>query len=214
MSNKHNPSRFYSIALGKWDNFKAATDGLIVESDSSPSVALHSLLYSNNTTNSVSITMFDDPSEGQVVHLYNIGSSLFFSGASMKTVNSSGLYANDNISFRHHNGYWYEETRCLSSGNGDVKSTTSAADWAPDVSNARVLLITATSAKTLKGLSGGYAGQVITLANVGSNTVTVSTGDCFVFTGTNAYLLTGSNACQFVCRSSTQWYGIRGEFGM
>ena len=62
-----NPSRFYSLALGKLDNFKARTDGLIAQADTTPDVLMYSLLYANNSAN-VSITDFDNGSEGQIVH--------------------------------------------------------------------------------------------------------------------------------------------------
>ena len=70
-------SRFYSLALGKFKNFSARTDGLIAQGDTTPDVALNSLLYANNSSNVV-ITDFDNGEEGQVLCLINVGSNLSF----------------------------------------------------------------------------------------------------------------------------------------
>ena len=171
---KMSVSRFYSLALGKFRNFSAKTDGLIAEGDTTPDVALNSLLYANNSS-TVVITDFDNGEEGQLIHVINLGSSLsFLKGAELLAADSSNLAKNDNITFIQHNTVWYEISRKAASAL-EVRYTPElgADNQAPDVTNAKVLVINNSGATVLAGLSGGYVGQVLTIVNVKSN-VTLS----------------------------------------
>ena len=161
-----NPSRFYSLAIGKLNNFKARTDGLIAEADTTPDVSLYSLLYANNSSN-VAITDFDNGSEGQIIYVINVGSDLSFAKSStMLVTDSSNLTKNDSIAFINHNSSWYELSRSAS-GNSTIKYAAQlAADNAyVDVTGAKVLVINNSGATVLAGLSGGYVGQVLTVVN-------------------------------------------------
>ena len=161
-----NPSRFYSLALGKLDNFKARTDGLIAQADTTPDVSMYSLLYANNSAN-VSITDFDNGSEGQIVCIINVGSDLSFTRSSTMLVSdSSNLVKDDNISFIKHASAWYELSRSHSANSAIKFSSELAADNAyVDVTGAKVLVINNSGATVLAGLSGGYVGQVLTVVN-------------------------------------------------
>jgi hypothetical protein len=161
-----NPSRFYSLAIGKLNNFKARTDGLIGEADTTPDVSMYSLLYANNSSN-VAITDFDNGSEGQIIYVINVGSNLSFTkSTTMLVSDSSNLTKNDSISFINHNSSWYELSRSAS-GNSTIKYAAQlAADNAyVDVTGAKVLVINNSGATVLAGLSGGYVGQVLTVVN-------------------------------------------------
>ena len=104
-ANNPNPSRFYSLALGKYNNFQARTDGLIAEADTTPDVSMYSLLYANNSAG-VAITDFDNGAEGQIIYVVNVGSDLSFTRSStMLVTNSSNLVKNDNISFIKHSSF-------------------------------------------------------------------------------------------------------------
>ena len=90
VADNKNVSRFYSLALGKYRNFNARTDGLIGESSTTPDVSQHSLLYANNSS-TVVITNLTNGCEGQIVQLINLNSSLSFSGTNFYLTDSSNL---------------------------------------------------------------------------------------------------------------------------
>ena len=163
-----NPSRFYSLALGKLNNFQARTDGLIAESDTTPDVSMYSLIYANNSATTV-IEDFDNGSEGQIVCLINVGSDLgFYRSSSMLVYDSSNLIKDESISFIKHKSAWYELSRSHTS-NPEVKYAIElSADNASivgGVANAKVLVIHNSGATVLTGLSGGYVGQILTIVN-------------------------------------------------
>lgn len=161
-----NPSRFYGLALGKYNNFKVRTDGLIGEADTTPDVSMYSLLYANNSSN-VSITDFDEGSEGQIIYVVNLGSDLSFTRSStMLVTDSSNLAKNDSISFIKHASAWYELSRSHSASSSIKYSSELVADNAyVDVTGAKVLVINNSGTTVLAGLSGGYVGQVLTVVN-------------------------------------------------
>lgn len=161
-----NPSRFYSLALGKYNNFQARTDGLIAEADTAPDVSMYSLLYANNSSNVV-IKGFSNGAEGQVIVVINVGSDLSFAQSSTMLVSdSSNLTKNDSIIFIKHASAWYELCRKHTSASEVKYAAQLAADNAyVDVTNAKVLVINNSGATVLAGLSGGYVGQVLTVVN-------------------------------------------------
>ena len=207
--NMPNPSRFYSLALGKLNNFKARTDGLIAEADSSPDVSLTSLLYSNNSSTLV-IQDFDGGSEGQIIHLINVGSNVSFLRGSLLVIDSSNLQTNDSITFVKHLTSWYELTRSAC-GNLAVKFAAQlAADNAyVDVTNANVLVISNSGATILTGLSGGYIGQILTIVCNGSS-VTLSNNTCVINQGSGGvgYVMPSNGAVQVV-RLASKWLTLR-----
>ena len=161
-----NPSRFYSLALGKLNNFYARTDGLIAEADTTPDVSMYSLLYANNSSN-VAITDFDNGSEGQILHIINVGSDLSFArSTSLLVQDSSNLTKNDNIAFIKHASAWYELSRSNAANSAIKYSAELPANNAyVDITNAQVLVINNSGTTILTGLSGGYVGQVLTIVN-------------------------------------------------
>ena len=209
-----NVSRFYSLALGKYNNFKSNTAGLIAEADSSPDVSLHSLLYANNSSTIV-IQDFDNGCEGQLIHLINVGSPLsFLKSAELLVKDSSNLAKNDNITFIHHNTSWYEASR-RSSANLDIlySSELGADNQAPDVTNAKVLVINNSGATVLAGLSGGYVGQILTIVNVKSN-VTLSHNALLLNadTGGVGFIITVSGAVSLININGSKWVANRYAF--
>ena len=209
VADNKNVSRFYSLALGKYKNFNARTDGLISEGATTPSVALWSLLYANNSSTYV-ITNLTDGCEGQIVQLINLGSSLSFNGSNFYLTDSSDLAKNDNISFINHNNVWYETGRSHSAVL-DVRysSELGADNQAPDITNAKVLVINNSGATILAGLSGGYIGQVLTIVCIKSS-VTLSHNACILNQGTGGigYVLVTSGAVSVV-NVGSKWLPLR-----
>jgi hypothetical protein len=167
----NNPSRFHGLALGKYNNFYARTDGLIAESDAAPDVSMYSLLYANNSATTV-VKDFSNGAEGQIVCVINVGSDLSFArGTNMLVSDSSNLVKDDSIIFIKHKTSWYELCR-KHTANSEIKYAIElSADNASivgGVANAKVLIIHNSGATVLTGLSGGYIGQILTVVNVGS----------------------------------------------
>jgi len=213
IADNKNVSRFHSLALGRYKNFSARTDGLISEGNATPDVSLWSLLYANNSSN-VIITNLTNGCEGQIVQIINIGSSLSFSGSNFLLSDSSNLAKNDNISFINHNNIWYETGRAHSSALGiQYASELGADNQAPDITNARVFVIHNSDATVLAGLSGGYVGQVLTIVNTLS-AVTLS-HNALLLNADSAgigYIITVSGAVTLININGSKWVANRYAF--
>ena len=208
-----NPSRFYSLALGKLDNFKARTDGLIAQADTTPDVSMYSLLYANNSAN-VSITDFDNGSEGQIIYVINVGSDLSFTQSSTMLVSdSSNLIKNDSISFIKHASAWYELSRSHSASKSvqyAIELSANNASIVGGVANSRVLVIHNSGTTVLTGMSGGYVGQVLTIVNTLS-AVTLSHNALLLNEGTAGvgYILNCSGAVTVLHLGDGKWIPTR-----
>ena len=155
-------TRFYSLALGKFKNFSAKTDGLIVDGDTTPDVSLNSLLYANSTN---TISYFDNGEEGQVVHVINLASEFVtVQGAQIKTSDSASLYKDDSVTFINHNSAWYEIAR----DRKDRIVSVAQNDSAPSVKGVSVLVLTSTAPIVIKNLSDGYTGQQVLILKTNS----------------------------------------------
>ena len=118
--NKQNPTRFFTLALGKYDNFTHTTEGLIAAGDGTPSVSEYSLLWADSA-GPLTISYFDDATEGQVVIVGNIGSSkVDFDGANLVEQNSAPILTGEFASFINHNSSWYELFRSQSNAVGGM----------------------------------------------------------------------------------------------
>lgn len=203
MSNHNNPSRFYSFALGKFRNFQARTDGLIAQADTTPDVALNSLLYANNSAG-VTISYFDNGAEGQVIHVINLGSDLSFNGAQLRLTDSSNLAVNDCISFINSNSAWYELSRSHA-GSLDTISIAHGTS-SPDVKNAAVVFFNGSGAQTVIAFSNATVGQRVVFWNNGPSAITINTS-AIVSNSAGNYVLTSSQAISAVF-SGTRFFGI------
>ena len=212
VADNKNVSRFYSLALGKYKNFQARTDGLIGEGSATPDVSQYSLLYANNSSTTV-ITNLTNGCEGQLVQLINLGSSLSFSGANFLLTDSSDLTKNDNITFINHNNVWYETGRSHSAALDVKYAIELSADNASivgGVANAKVLVINNSGATVLAGLSGGYVGQILTIVNILSN-VTLSHNALLLNQATAGvgFVLSVSGAVTLVHLKGGKWLPLR-----
>ncbi len=201
-----NPSRFHSLALGKFDNFKARTDGLISAGDTTPSVGLYSLLYAN-TAGALIISYFDDGSEGQVVKVINVGNGIVsFVGAQIKVTDSSGLGVDGTAEFISHNSAWYETTRAQGAG-ADVRLIGTLGDATPTVSGTRLIVANSNGADTITNFDDGTTGQEITFLNIGAGAVTLqdSAGGILVADSGGNLVVTLSQSATMV-QYSGNWY--------
>lgn len=196
-------TRYHSLALGKYKNFQARTDGLIGVGDTTPSVALYSLLYAD-TAGALAITYFDDAEEGQLVGVLNLGTGdVTVSGAQIVAADSSALATNDIAFFVNHNSAFYELYR--SHANSAV-ATAGAGDASPSVKNVKTLIFNSAGAITVTNFDDATDGQFLTVVNLGT-AVTISNGTIINGRSDQAYVLTTQDATSYVYDGSN-WYNV------
>lgn len=193
-----NPSRFHAIALGKFKNFQARTDGLIAEGDATPDVSLWSLLYATNSS-TVVITNLDSGSEGQLIKIINLGSDLSFSSEQLFTTDSSNLGLFSSIDFIQRGANWYETGRSHIGSGVQLATTTAAeADSSPSVKNVKVLVIANSATQSIDGFDDGHEGQLLTVICNGSS-FRLDTGGTTINVGTaGAYVVLSNDAIDLV----------------
>lgn len=208
---KTNPSRFFQLAIGKFDNFTHKTDGLIALGDTTPDVSLYSLLYAD-TTGALDITYFDNPSEGQIVWLLNAGSGeVSFTGAQIYGSTSSPIEIHDSISFIHHNSSWYELYRSSNTRPEYLEVPVAASSSiAPCVIGRTVLNINSAGVTVLNALSDGHPGQVISIINEGKGDVYIRSGSggtvgTFVHGSGLQIVMAASDSTMAIC-NGTNWF--------
>ena len=193
-SNK-NVSRFYSLALGKYKNFQAKTDGLVNEALATPDVSLNSLIYTNNSSTIV-ITNLTNGCEGQLVTIINVGSDLSFNGSNFQLTDSSNMAKNDNISFINHSNVWYETGRSHSGALDTI--AVAHGNSAPSVKNLAVLIFNGSAAQTLIGLSDGSIGQTLWIYNNGPSAISINTSALIANSAGGVFLLSSGLAINAV----------------
>ena len=113
---RENPSRFWGLALGPYDNYQVKSSNLISitagAADTTPSVAGISILYSN-TGGSYRITQFDDGAEGQLLILVNEGSQMRLETSGVLKVATDALAAMTNITLLKHGSSWFELSQSI-----------------------------------------------------------------------------------------------------
>jgi len=203
---RENPSRFHSLALGKFDNFKAATAGVIAVGDSSPSVGLYSILYAD-TAGNLTIDQFLNGSEGQLVLVINRNSgAVSFSGTNIYTSDSSALAQNDCALFVKNTDKWYEisKSHCASS---DV-AIYSSNETAITVTNKRMVIMAYNNTPTLTTISGGVEGQTVILATTKSSVTLDNAAACFINARSSQdYVLVRSDAVT-ITKVNGLWVGL------
>ena len=111
MASPNNPTRFYSLALGKFDNFRSVSSGVIGLGDTTPSVKGLSLLYAQSG-GTLTLSNFDDGSEGQLLVLVNAGSQLRYLTSGYLKVSTDALTFNGVATFINHyagnSSIWYQ----------------------------------------------------------------------------------------------------------
>ena len=203
--NRPNPSRFFGLALGRYDNFNARTDGLIAAADTTPDVSLYSLLY-NSSANT--ITTFDNPSEGQIVSVINlVAEPLAFSGDQILVADSGKLYQNANITFICHNTAWYEISRSQPAAGGKAISyITALGDATPSVAGGvKYVIATSTGTDTITDFDDGYEGQEITLINLNSAVTIDDAAGKILVGGSGQALVLNVNEAATMINTSSHW---------
>ncbi len=199
-------SRFYSLALGRDNNFAARTDGLIGQAQSSPSVLLWSLLYANNSATAY-ISNLSDGREGQLVKIFNLGSDLYLIPSSvLKVSDSSPLAKDESVELVMHNSIWYEQGRSHSSSDQGIATATQA-DTTPSVKNLVTLIVANSAAVTITNFDDGYEGQRIMVLCYGSAfTLDTATSTNIVNVGSAGNYAVLSNSTIQLTRYKSKWW--------
>ena len=205
-------TRFYSLALGKYNNFyNTATSGVIANGDTTPSVALDSLLYVNSA-GALTITDLDDGGEGQIVMIHNLGAGVVTLAGSCVTTNSAALAANQNITLRKNITKWYEIARGGASDSATITYTNpvytagGSSGTLTVTPNTRLVLLTSNSTNVIAGITGGYQGQSILFIGVGScNRIAIGSGNIVSNVTTGDIKMLNSSMC-IISRAGGQWF--------
>jgi hypothetical protein len=208
-------TRFYSLALGKYNNFSATTDGLITLGDTTPDVSLVSLLYHNSGAGTLTITDFDNGGEGQLVMIQNCSNGLVAFESSCVVTNSAGLSRDETITFKKHLSKWYEVSRAGGGSEVQMAGETELAATAAGGSNASItilpstkVLILARSQRTVfKSFSGGYEGQIIRILKINSahNELGIGTGNIVCTKTASNIVMNASSVALTTMRYNNQW---------
>lgn len=220
----------YAFAVGKYGNFANRTDNLIGSTDATPNISGGYQFWTNNAS-ATSITYFDgatngliNPEEGQEVRIGCLDAVTTF-------VNSDQLRLRDGVNvtappgsfwqFIYRTSSWFETYRSYNTAGfftalSGALGTTDILSINPAVTNV-ALLSGVSSSMTLRGMTGGYNGQRVTLSVIGSSVTIISNSagasDSFVVntvSGTSA-IMTGSESVTFVrtvAGTTAKWYEI------
>ena len=211
----------YGLALGPYGTL-AITSALNVlpAGDTTPDITLGSYFIAQNTS-PTAISYFDGRLSGGldgveegkiiVVRFADAGSTTLINGGRMFLAESAGAFlSNQMIALLHSNSAWYELFRSYNSQGDTTVSNVGAANIAPNVDGVHMLILNATAATTLIGLSGGQLGQqVVIFSNSGGSNITVSTAGNLTVAGSAVFVMNTSAPILAFKRNSTTWSIVR-----
>jgi len=116
MSTPPNPSRFFGLALGKYDNFRSVSSGVIAAGDTNPDVSKISLLYAQ-TGGTLTLDNFDNGAEGQILVLVNCGTQIRYatSGYLKVSTDASATWTIDTFinHYTTNSSVWYQVSKSI-----------------------------------------------------------------------------------------------------
>ena len=206
----------YGQALGQYGLASQVSGGMLFPADdTTPDVTDGSFFLTNNAT-ATAVTYFDVRSQGgQVSNSHNGKLITVLINDNNTTIVNAGqiflpgtgvaLTSGTVVEFVFYNSGWYC-TNLSENIRSDVQNVTVAGTGAPSVTDARLVILTGSGGTTsvIVGLSGGYPGQVVTIAKVATAVLSdtamklLSTTD-FYLTATNALVMTPSAMYTFIC---------------
>lgn len=212
----------YGAAYGPYGNV-AYTSGLMQfgNDDSTPDVSNGSFFLTNNT-GATTITYFDVTTPGGLVSQDHQGKSftLLINDTATTIANAGQIFLPGTnaayttgalIQFIYYNSSWYA-TSVEENLRSDVQNVTLLGTGAPNVDNAKLIIVTGSGGTTsvITGLSGGVAGQLVTVMKVQTAVVTdtalklLGTGQ-LQLAGTAALLMSSSLGYTFVCDAGSRF---------
>lgn len=216
----------YGFALGPEGTYSTRSDKtLFPESATTPDVTTGVLFYTQNTTNTA-ITYFNVVGDGgqpgdsacqgkRIVVFFKDGSTALIGGVQLlvKDTSSVTLPAGTISEFLLHNSAWYETQRITPVINPfQVQAgAVVTGSFGLNVTTTNVLVLSASGGGAqLQSFSGGQVGQIVTLINNSSNTLTIAAdGIGNIRAGTSALIVPNSGAVQLI-HYGPGWMVIRG----
>ena len=206
----------------------AQTAGLLEQAGTGPNVSMGSIFYTNNSSATVisllrtyqvgragalqasgQIDPTSPPPEGKIIRIMFLDGNTQFAQGGSGGIGNIILSTSDNMlgggsitDFMASNGSWYQigqGFRVTGSG-GTVTFVTNAQSSLSMDGGVKLALLNNTGGTTnsIIALSGGYVGQEVSFALVGSNAVRFITGGNLFMSGTNAALVNASGIYKFV----------------
>lgn len=203
----------YGYALGPEGTYASTSaQTLITPGDTTPDVSTGVLFYTLNTS-ATTITYFDvvgaggingvSTHQGKLITIFfrDALTSLTASSVFNLLGNEAAIPAGTISEFLFHNSGWYETSRNLPSATGSVEAyTVGGTQNALNVAGVSVAIILATGATTITGLSGGVAGQTVTImknALAAGTAVTITGAANFWLAGTTSFVMNDSATYTF-----------------
>lgn len=214
----------YGKALGFSNqlNYRGNTANLFTEADTTPDVTNGDLFYANNTSSTV-ITYFDVQNyaersadyEGKVINLVLLdeGSTQLAASSEMVLAGSDNLGGPLNgrtiASFLFSNSSWYQIAAEKVDTDGGFTTFSGAGTTSINPNNKKYIIFEGTGATTLQAISGGQAGQTVTLLhNTGGVNLTINTAGNILIEGTNATVVTNGGNYKFDFYGGS-WFMVR-----
>ena len=206
----------YGMALGQYGPASSVSGGMLFPAnDATPDVSSGTFFLTNNA-NATAVTYFDVQGPGGLTSLNHNGkvvkilvndnNTTFVNGGRLFLPGTGAAMTSGTIvEFVYYNSGWYC-TNLTENLRSDVQNVTVAGTGAPSVADARLLIITGTGGSTavITGLSGGYPGQIVSIAKIATAVITDSvcsllTTTDFILAGTSALTMNGSSVYTFIC---------------
>lgn len=214
----------YGEALGFSNqyNYRGNTANLFSQSDTTPDVTVGELFYANNTGSTV-ISYFDllnyaqrsADYEGKVIEVIFLdqGSTQLSASAQMVLAGSDNAAAPTNgrthITLMMSNSSWYEIKRSRPGTDSGYTTFAGAGTTSINPANNPYIIFAGTAATTLQAISGGQAGQTVTLLHTtGGVNLTINTAGNILIEGTNATVVTVGGNYKFDYYGGS-WYMVR-----
>jgi len=213
----------YGMAYGPYGNVAYASGALRFPIDDATPDVTDGALFLTANTGATTLTYFDVRTPGGLVSLDHQGKVItIIANDNLTTIGRGGqlhvsgtgaaLTTGQVISFIYYNSAWYEASS-TQLGRETVKTVTVAGTVAPNVAGARLLIINATAATTLIGLSSGVIGQdlaVLKAAAAAGTSLTIQGAANFWLAGTTAFVTNDSAVYRFVSDNGTRFRQIAG----
>ena len=212
----------YGSAYGPYGSAGATSaQHLLPPQDTTPDVSLGTFFVTNNTS-AVTYTYFDVTGAGGIDSTANNGKviSILFQDNNTTIANALQLFmagtqaaftSGQTVSLIFYNSAWYQypfTAHLAPIGREAVKTVTVAGTVAPNVAGVSVLVVNATAAATLVGLSGGVIGQEVTIAKAAAAAgtgLTLQGAANFWLAGTTAIVTNDSATYRFICDNGTRF---------
>lgn len=213
----------YGFALGPYGTAGATSaQNVFTPGDTTPEVTNGTFFVTANTSATI-ITYFDIAAPSQASAAANNGKliTILFQDNNTTIANAGQISmagtggaasSGQTMTFVLYNSAWFQLAGAGPVGRSYVLASTVGATIAPNIQGVSVLILNATAATTLIGLSGGVIGQDITImkATIAAGTAVTVTGAAnFMLANTNSFIMNDSAAYRFV-NDGTNWRQVGG----